>query len=158
AFDLWKRGLTLRVRAANERWMQTAKTASPSSSGLHERGEWESDLHDSLPKPAQLARQIDDEELARLLASPDIAGHLHPVFDINTRRTTWDIELPDGHRVECALDDGVITCGEQRAQLAQLELELKDGESPLLFEFALAVHDDVPLQIANDSKAARGYA
>ena len=156
--DLWRNGLTLRVRAEADSWTQTVKTAAQSSTGLHERGEWESVLAGPAPEPALLARQIKQSRIAELLRSPEVAKHLEPIFNNTTRRTSWRIELADGRKVECALDAGDLHVGSHNAAIGELEFELKRGNPASLFELALALHADIPFEIANDSKAARGYA
>ena len=161
--DLWRHGVTLRVReegdsAEGATWVQTVKTAAASSATLHERGEWESVLSSNLPQPAEIARQIKVDRIARLLRSTSILQKLRPVFTNTTHRTTWNLELPDGQQVECALDSGSIECAGKSIAIGELELELKKGNPTHLFELALALHEEIPVQIANDSKAARGYA
>lgn len=156
--DLWHNGLTLRVRADAGAWIQTVKTASSGSAGLHRRGEWECALDGPDPDPAQLARQIKSNRIADLLRAPDIAGQLQPMFNNITRRTIWNIEFPDGQQAECALDAGDVHAGSRNAPIGELEFELKRGNPTQLFKLALALHEQIPLEIANDSKAARGYA
>ena len=161
--ELWRHGVTLRVRQEGDTeegatWVQTVKTAAPSSAALHERGEWESELSSGLPQPTEIARQIKVDRIAKLLRSASLPNKLRPVFINTTRRTTWNLELPDGQRVECALDSGHIECAGKSIAIGELELELKKGNPTQLFELALALHEEIPLQIANDSKAARGYA
>lgn len=160
ALDLWRAGLTLRVRRDGDTWIQTVKTAAAGSPVLHERGEWESRLDGEQPDPADIARQVKPQRLRDILAAPAITGQLQPVFTNTTHRTTWDIALPGGQLVECALDSGSIDAnGNGRsAQIGELELELKRGNPTRLFELALQLHQDIPLEVANDSKAARGYA
>ncbi|MFC3461470.1 CYTH and CHAD domain-containing protein [Massilia haematophila] len=157
AHDLWKQGLTLRVRESGGAWIQTVKTAAATSPGLHERGEWECALPDATPQPALLARQIKQEALSQALADAE-AGQLLPIFRNLTRRTTWALRWPDGDEVECALDAGRIESGGSNTEIAELELEIKHGSSTHLFELALALHADIPLRMSNDSKAARGFA
>jgi inorganic triphosphatase YgiF len=156
--DLWHHGLTLRVRADGAAWIQTVKTAQGGSAGLHERGEWESALTGPDPDPMDLARQVKPKRIAGLLRAPEIVNALRPVFNNTTRRTQWKIVLPDGQQVECVLDAGDIHVGGRNAPIGELELELKRGDPTPLFELALSLHRDIPLQIAGDSKAARGYA
>jgi inorganic triphosphatase YgiF len=155
--ELWKHGLTLRVREAGGTCTQTVKTAAASSPGLHERGEWECALPDATPQPALLARQMKPQALAQLLEDAG-AEALTPIFRNTTRRTTWALSWPDGDEVECALDAGRIEAGGHNAEIAELELEIKHGSSNHLFELALALHADIPLRMSNDSKAARGFA
>ncbi|MBQ5947179.1 CHAD domain-containing protein [Massilia sp. ST3] len=154
---LWKHGLSLCVRSSKDKqdsWIQIART--PSSP--HRRGAWESALPSGQPQPALLARQVKPAALARLLADEDIAARLQPVFLSSIRRTTWDIALPDGRRLACALDAGDLACGDRHAQLSELELELERGDPAELFALALALHQDIPLELAGASLAARGYA
>ena len=158
ALDLWRAGLTLRVRRDGDAWIQTVKTASAGSPTLHERGEWESMLDGPQPDPADLARQVKPQRLSDVLRAPGITGQLQPVFTSTTHRTTWDIGLPGGQLVECALDSGSIEANGRSVDVGELELELKRGNPSRLFELALALHHDIPLEVANDSKAARGYA
>ncbi|NNG25598.1 CYTH and CHAD domain-containing protein [Telluria aromaticivorans] len=155
--DLWKRGLTLRVRESAGAWIQTVKTAAATSPGLHERGEWECALPNATPQPALLARQIKPAALSTLLSRVE-AGQLEPIFRNVTRRTSWLLKWPDGDEVECVLDSGRIESGGNHAEIAELELEIKHGSSTHLFELALALHADIPLRMSNDSKAARGFA
>ena len=156
--ELWRNGVSLRVREEGHTWIQTVKTASASSATLHERDEWESSLPSGQPQPVEIAHQIKSEKIARLLRAASVSKALRPVFKNATRRTIWNLELPDGQLVECALDTGKIDCKGQTVAIGELELELKKGNPTQLFELALALHEDIPLQIANDSKAARGYA
>lgn len=156
--NLWNNGLTLRVRGDGGVWTQTVKTAAQGSPGLHKRGEWESPLDGPLPEPGRLTKQIKSADIAELLRDPELAAQLQPIFNNTTRRTTWPLELPGGQVIECALDAGDMHAGGLNAAIGELEFELKRGNPAQLFELALALHGDVPLEIANDSKAARGYA
>lgn len=161
ALDLWRAGLSLRVRRDGEDLVQTVKTAAGASPILHQRGEWEARL--DAPQPdattlADIARQVKPQRLRAILASPAIGGQLQPVFTNTTRRTTWDIALPGGQLVECALDSGSIDANGRSVDIGELELELKRGNPTRLFELALSLHEDIPLEVSNTSKAARGYA
>jgi triphosphatase len=156
--DLWHHGITLRVRAEAGRFIQTVKTATAGTSALHVRDEWESVLPSAQPQPKEIARQIKREGIAALLRVPGLAEKLRPIFTNATRRTIWDLELPDGQLIECALDVGDLRCGGKSVAIGEIEFELKKGDPTQMFELALALHEDIPLQIANDSKAARGYA
>lgn len=156
--DLWKHGLMLRVRKDNEKWIQAVKTSAPASAALHERGEWECELPDGALNPDLLVRQIKQAHIAKLLVSKEVTQNLQPVFQNTTHRTAWNIALPTGEQLECALDAGDIACGKQHTAISELELELKDGNPARLFDLALELHHEIPLQLSNDSKAALGYA
>jgi triphosphatase len=136
---LWRHGVTLRVREERGKrdgvtWVQTVKTASAASGALHERGEWESALSSAAPQPAEIARQIKVEKIAKVLESVRLAKSLRSIFTNTTRRTIWNLALPDGQQVECALDAGNIDCDGQTITIGELELELKKGNPTQLFE------------------------
>lgn len=156
--DLWHAGVTLRVRANGDTWIQTVKTAVPGDSALHERGKWESTLEGPEPAPDALVGKVKNKTVAGLLRDTNITNELRPVFHNTTRRTVWQITLSDGTQVECALDAGQLHAGGRNAPIGELELELKQGDPASLFTFAQALHADTPFELANDSKAARGYA
>jgi len=94
--DLWRGGITLRVRQEGKRWIQTVKTAGASSAGLHERGEWEISLPEPTPRPAEIARQIKPAGIAELLSSASVAEALRPVFTNTVRRTIWQLQFLTG--------------------------------------------------------------
>jgi len=155
---LWQAGLSLRVRADGRRWIQIVKTTHEASGSLHRRGEWECALPDAHPQAGLLAGQVKPSALAELLRSAAIAADLAPLFQNTTHRTAWRIALADGQELACALDAGSIAAGDRQASIAELALELKEGDPAQLFQLALDLHHEVPLQLAVDSKAARGYA
>lgn len=158
AFDLWKHGLTLRVRSVGERHVQTLKSDGNALAGLHRRTELETEIASENPDP-----QIFSKQLRKVL--PDLAHHLdgaqltpEPVFVNRTKRSSWMLALPDGTQIECALDLGQLQHGERTAQVHELELELKEGDPAQLYELARQVHGTLPVRIENASKAERGYA
>ncbi|MFT2622197.1 hypothetical protein ACMWQU_27840, partial [Escherichia coli] len=59
--------------------------------------------------------------------------------------------------VECVLDQGTVEHGELKAEVCEIELELKQGEASALFDFALQLLQTLPLRIGIQSKAQRGY-
>jgi triphosphatase len=149
----------LRVRHAGHGWIQTMKCGGGVSSGLHSRNEWESPVAGPAPDLAQLRKLVDDKKARRdLLGAAALAKRLAPVFTTRVKRTVWDLHLQNGDHIECALDQGRLECGDKKAPISELELELKAGDPALLFDFALALQQDLPLHIGNQSKADRGYA
>lgn len=160
ALDLWRAGMSLRLRRDGDAWIQTVATIASRAPVPHARGEWESRLEGPQPVPADLARQVKPQRLRAILAAPAIAGQLQPVFSTSTHRTSWDIALPGGQLVECALESGNIDAAATGRSLdvGELALQLKHGNPTRLFELALQLHRDIPLEIAPDGKAARAYA
>lgn len=149
----------LRVRQVGDDWIQTMKGGGGVAGGLHSRNEWESLVSGPAPDLARLRDVVGPKSAwSRLLRSAAVEDHLEPIFTTSVRRQIWDLRLPQGDLVECALDQGSLDCGGAQQEISELELELKSGEPAHLFDFALALQQEIPLQIGTLSKAERGYA
>lgn len=146
---LRRHGCGLRVRSVGGRHIQTLKDAGSAMGGLHVRGEWEATLPDAHPDRAMLAGRF---------RHPDQLGDLLPLFTNTTTRTTWNLRLPHGAQIECVLDVGAIRAGKHQAGIAEVELELKQGDPADLFGLALQLNATLALRIENGNKAERGYA
>jgi triphosphatase len=142
---LRKAGLSLRVRREGARYVQTLKDKGSGGAGLVARGEWDWELAGLDPDPALLA----GTPAARVLKN----GHrLTPLSETQMRRRLWRI---DG--IELSLDEGRVRSGTREAAVAELELELKEGEDPAaLFALAERLAEAAPLRIGVLSKAERG--
>lgn len=143
----------LRLRRDGDDWLQTVKTAGHAAGGLHHRGEWEMAV---AGEALELAR-FDAKPLRKLFADPVLVQALAPVFRTDFERSTWELQFTDGSVVELVLDQGEVKAGRRTEAIAEVELELKQGESWHLFELARELASTLPLHILNDSKAARGY-
>lgn len=151
--DLRRQGVVLRVRRDGRRWVQAVKDSGTVRGGLHRRMEIETALSGPFPD----CSRITDARLAEIFASPALRAALAPVFVTEFARRTRLIDFEDAV-IEASLDRGEIRGRNKIAPLSELELELKSGPSSRLFELALALVEDVPLQPECRSKAERGYA
>lgn len=152
----------LRVRQVDGRWVQTLKAGGSVSGGLHSRHEWEGEVPGPQPDLAALDSVIGRKQPIRaLLRQEAIRDALQPVFATRIERTVWQLRTPQGDQIECVLDQGVIESGANGAvrsvPVSEIELELKQGQAASLFDVALALLQDVPLQLGHLSKAERGY-
>ncbi|SAL02567.1 adenylate cyclase [Caballeronia fortuita] len=156
---LAKAKAALRLRRTPEQWLQTFKTLGKSVAGLSNRHEWELPVQgDALEIDALIAACDNDvarDALER--AAPDLIA----LFKTDFRRIVWDIER-EGSHIEVALDHGKITAevdGEtRRADISELELELKSGEESALSMLAAELRGAFPEIVPEDqSKAQRGY-
>ena len=154
AFDLWRRGIALRLRRDGERWFQAVKGGGTALAGLHRRVEDELEV----AGPALELSRIAHAELARVLSSERLRARLKPVFVADIIRSSRLLETDSGARVEASIDRGLIKCGSRTERVVELELELKSGAPRELYEFALRLVRDLPLSVENRSKAERGYA
>ncbi|HNQ03175.1 MAG TPA: CHAD domain-containing protein [Thiobacillaceae bacterium] len=149
--DLQRRGITLRVRRAGRRWLQTLKAEAISVGALTQRAEWEMPLpggsHDLSRFPPQALDLLQGLDMSRI----------GPVFVTDFRRTAWVVHLRETV-MEVALDRGEIRADGQGVPLAELEIELRSGPPRALFDLALTLLAHVPMGVEPRSKAARGYA
>lgn len=157
--QLRQAGAGLRVRRVGDEFIQTLKAGGDASAGLHRRYEWESRVPTAEPDLAALRAMVGrTAPWSKLLRAPSIESRLAPIFQSQVTRTLWDLRLPDGDRVEFALDVGKLECGDEAVPISEIELELKSGNAIHLFDLALALHERIPMQIGTMSKAERGYS
>lgn len=149
---LEKARVALRIRQVDGRCLQTLKTSGAGSGGLSQRGEWEWPIDG----PA-----LDLDGLAALPPMRDLdratLDALAPRFRTDFQRLTWQLEHR-GSRIELAVDEGEIVAGSRRAEICELELELKAGEVDTLWQLAETLAERIALRPAQASKAARGAA
>ena len=152
-------GAGLRVRRVGQEWVQTLKAGGSVASGLHSRHEWETAVAGPVPELALLRALVDRKsDWGKLLRSSECEQSLQPIFSTQVTRSIWDLQLAGGDEIECVLDLGYLERDGQRVEVSEIELELKAGDPLHLFDVALALQQQVGLQISNLSKADRGYA
>lgn len=149
----------LRVRRTGGEFIQTLKAGGGVSGGLHQRNEWESQVAGEQPDLSILHEMVPAEAAWRdALLCPAAAERIRPIFATHIKRTLWDLKLDDGSEVEFVLDQGTVEHELSNVAVCEIELELKSGSPLALFDFALALMQDIPLRIGTQSKAQRGYA
>ncbi len=145
---LKRRGLTLRVRQVDGRYIQTIKSDNGS---LFERGEWETEVQNNRPD----LKQADTSAL-RSLGIKKLRKQLRPVFETRVQRTTYPLTRKDCD-VALTIDRGEIEAGESRLPLYEAELELKRGNKARLFQLARTFARATSAELAVKSKSQRGY-
>jgi len=126
-------GATLRMRKEGRRWVQTAKAAGDSA--LHRL---EHEVAVPAPATAGVAPAVDwrlhagtpaGEVIAQALwARPPDEAPLVLVYQTHVQRIKRVIRS-QGSTVEVALDRGWIEAGGERADICEIEFELKTGEA-----------------------------
>ncbi|RKZ37049.1 MAG: hypothetical protein DRQ49_16895 [Gammaproteobacteria bacterium] len=152
--DLLQHGVGLRVRRIGDKRLQTMKTAGTVLGGLHQRQEWEMEISGNTPDYSQFPKGA----LPAWCSSKKNRKKIEALFTTDFTRTTWDLSLNDGSKIEVALDQGEIKTKTASIPLNEVELELKAGSPNVLYKVALTLQKTLPLTIENKSKAARGYA
>ena len=150
--ELHRRGLSLRVRRIGRRLVQTVKQENHGNAALFDRGEWE---HDVPAKQPDLDA-MRDTALAPLL-NEKLRRGLKPVFETRVRRKVFHIQSGESE-IEFSIDKGKVEAGGKSSPFCEVELELKQGQTADLFKLAKMLAHEVPLQLAVNSKADRGYA
>jgi inorganic triphosphatase YgiF len=150
--QLRRRGLSLRVREVEGRFVQTLKANGTAEAGVLSRGEWEDEIAGAAPDLRA------PNSGCRLAA--EIAQDLRPLFATAVTRTTIALEPSPSLSIEAAIDEGEIRgiSAARSEPISEIELELKRGEPSALFDAALELLALAPLHIEMRSKAERGYA
>lgn len=145
---LMQRGYALRLREDNGQFIQTLKGKNlDSSSGMHERQEWEWEVPND-----QLDLNLLPEEIQDFVKSLDLT----PVFVTDFMRQCWDFTNNDQH-IEIALDRGEIRFGNLVEPVCEVELEIKSGDKSGLMSMAEMFKQTIHLKPFDVSKAERGY-
>lgn len=142
-------GMSLRVREADGRYVQTVKRRA--GAALFDRDEWER----GIDTPGPQMQALDETPARKVLASGG-GDDLAPVFSTEVERITTEVRCGDAV-VELSLDEGQIVAGARRAPIRELELELKAGDSGALFAVAKNLAGDAALRLSFESKSERGY-
>lgn len=126
---------------------------------MHSRHEWEMPVKGEALEIDALLAACDDEAAREALkaAAPELVA----LFRTDYRRIVWDVEH-EGAQIEVALDLGEVTAdvdGEtRRAEISELEFELKSGNEHALETLSAEVRGAFPELVPEDlSKAQRGY-
>lgn len=146
---LRRKGVSLRVRRAGKKRLQTIKTVNDGVA--LRRGEWEHKLRSDEPD----LRAARGTALEPLL-SRKLKRDLKPIFATHIQRTFFPLR-PGNSRIELALDEGHVRAGQKSSPVAKVELELKRGRASDLFKAARQVVQLVPAKLAFKSKSQQGY-
>lgn len=146
---LRKYGVLLRVRRIGKRYVQTIKATR--NSRLFERDEWEAEIPSEQPDLSLAAGTALEP-----LVNGKLERRLKPLFETRVRRIVYP--LADRTRaIELTVDHGKIDTGSESERLCEIELELKRGNEPEVFEVARKLTQALPAQLSLESKSERGY-
>lgn len=154
-FRLHRADVTLRVRRAGRRVLQTVK-AGGAPSVLLDRPEWEREIKGLKPDLA-VAADTPVETLLTGGARARGAGALRPVFQTRIKRSLYRLAR-NGDSIDVALDQGEVDTGREQAPVCELAIELAKGEVAGLFDFAREVVELGALHPSAKTKPDRGYA
>jgi inorganic triphosphatase YgiF len=150
--DLRAKGLAYRVRANGKGFKQTLKAGDEAKAAVLKRGEWETPLEDAEPKPAILPKRAREQ-----MPKAAFEDGLEQAFATRVKRLTREVTFGDNGRIEAALDLGEIETGTGDLPIAEIELELLEGEPVALYDLALELQKIGPLRLETRSKSARAF-
>jgi triphosphatase len=150
--DLRKNSIVLRIRKVRGKLHMGFKQSSALTEGNFRRREVESVVATAEPDISALGPEIESELEVILQGRA-----LQPLFEIVVRRLTRTLQFGRSH-IEVAFDSGTVFAGNRQAQFNEIELELKFGDEATLYDLALQVSKELPLQLGILSKADRGFA
>lgn len=147
--ELWRNCVSLRLRKEGRRTLQTVKQRAVPSGGISERGEWEMPV--KARQPPVLDRRTPVPELIEAHG-----GTLQPVFEVHSRRKTWDLTSTDT-QLEVAADDAEVVAEERRGPFHEIEIEVRNGQPAAAFELARRIDAATPVRLGVLAKAERGF-
>ena len=151
--ELARHAMSLRLRRAGGRWIQSLKAGRSGRGGLHSREEWEFER----AAPGLDLAAFAETPLAEL---PD-AGQLHerlvPAFEVQVVRTAWEVAPAPGCRVEVVLDVGSVRALGRAEPISEVEIECLEGDAGAAFDLAQRLLDELRLRPSAVTKAERGH-
>jgi inorganic triphosphatase YgiF len=141
--------VSLRVRRVGRERLQTikAKSAVPMA-----RGEWEARIDGDWPK-----LELTQHTALSPILTDDIAQHLKPVFETRVKRTVLPLHVGRS-QIELAIDDARIASVSSSVDIAEIEIELKQGEPGDVARLARKLAHELPVTLGVRAKADWGYA
>lgn len=148
----------LRLRHIEGNVIATLKGGGQVTDGIHEREELEVELG-AVPPDLELDAARWPSPLRERVASLIGAAPLLPLFEIEVRRQTWNVERAGEIIGELALDRGTITANGRSEAIWELEVEVKGaGSRADLEKIGEQLRAHLPLQPATRTKLQRGLA
>lgn len=143
----------LRSRLKRGKYEQTIKLAGTQHGAMQMRPEYNEPCMSVVPQLAAFPHHIWPEkaDIARLQAE------LTELFRTDFNRCSWQLQCADGTEVDLVYDRGQVIANGKTQPIAELELELLEGDPQQLFILASQLIQLLPLQTGWLSKAARGY-
>lgn len=145
---LWKKDLTLRLRARDGRHELTMKRET----GTLARGEWSILLDEPAPSLSALPSGAPRDEIGTI--GQDELTEQHRTVATRGKK----IIIIDDATFEVSLDRGQIRAGGKSMPLEELEIELLQGPDDAVARIARKLIMRRSLRVAFESKAARGVA
>lgn len=147
---LMSAGVSLSIRPDGSRSRQTLARMPLATAGLAVSQHWASDYAGNFDFSA-----IADDDLRRLLGKA--ATQLQPVFTVETQREIRQLSPSPGVSIRLTIETGRIVAADRESPVADLTLELLQGEAGDLRALAIELAAALPLTPLDAAPAERGY-
>lgn len=145
-------GIALRVRRMGGVWLQTIKARGEIKGGFSEAVEVEAPVRACRPDLSVVLDTGLQQSISEAVGNDQLAA----VLETAIQRTTQKLRLGNTS-VELAFDTGIITAGDRSAPWSEIEFELVEGRTAVLFDIVKAIFPSGGLRFSRKSKAARGF-
>lgn len=142
----------LRIRQRGDDREQTIKLAGEVLGGVHSKPEYNTVITSEQPDLTLFEEDIWPDDFALF----DINRELQEIFRTDFTRYRWYLPSGEG-RIELVYDEGAIVVGEQQRPLAEIELEVQQGDIADAYRLARRFITRLNARLGSLSKAARGY-
>lgn len=140
--SLQKARMAFRIRREGGVWLAVVKDGGKHGGGLHQRAEWTIPL----AEPQANIEPFMDTPVGPVLAETVGEEDLSALFTTCFERQRIDLHTPDGSIIELAADRGeIITTGNIRSPILEIELELKSGNVGALLRLGADLAREFPL-------------
>ncbi len=153
-FSLNRAGFRIRVREIDGMYIAALKTNNIDKNGpegLSTVHSWQCIVQDPLHTVDKLISVGAPDNIADIIGGRE----LQECYQTEYRRTSAILHMPEGLRVELAMDEGSISIGGRSKPLMRLELELLFGDVSNLLSFAKMLREDYGLEYETRSRFER---
>ena len=149
---LAKNGVVLRLRKQDEDLnIISMKWVNPESA-IFERYEFEVETRDAVPQIQELG-ELCNRKIVELIGSEALEEKFRTVFT----RESYSLDFEET-LIEFSIDRGEIISADQRQNIEEIELELKQGDVNILYDTAINLIKKLHLTVEFCSKSQRGFA
>lgn len=149
--DLRKNGIILRIHRKGRAKPILGVKPAQANEGPFARKGVEVHARDMRPD-LTLFDEATASELSALVGDRPLAAQ----FETIIKRRTILVERGQS-QIEVAFDEGSIAIADQSLPLTEIQLELKSGDEPALYDLAMSLADELPLRLDFVSKGERGF-
>jgi inorganic triphosphatase YgiF len=148
-----RQGFACRIRRVRNTATLTIKGARRTKELLRIREEFEEEL--PLPLPRNFA-DIACPQLGPKLNAIIKGRPLRVLFRVRNHRRTYAVRTADGSELHVSADRFTLISGKRRRTLAEIEVEMMDGDAACVTKLTHQLHDALGFQIGGRSKFREG--